>query len=134
VTERVFLDSSVLIRYLADDDPPRALAASRLVESGRILVLSSVVLLEALHWLRTGLGHANPELARALIAFLSRANVELVDADRAHVVAALEWSLASSARRIPDAILASTASQARCDWIATFDEAFASPTVPSRLI
>jgi len=34
----------------------------------------------------------------------------------------------------PDAILAATAMQASCDWIATFDEAFASPTVPSRLL
>jgi predicted nucleic acid-binding protein len=134
MTERVFLDSGILIRYLADDDPPRALAAARLIESERTIVVSGVVLLEAVHGLRTGLGRTNPDLARALIAFVSRANVELVDADRAHVVAALEWSLASSARRIPDAILASTASQARCDWIATFDEAFASPTVPSRLL
>jgi hypothetical protein len=84
--------------------------------------------------MRTEAGMKNPDVARALIAFLSRANVELVDADRAHVVAALEWSLASSARRIPDVILASTAAQARCDWIATFDESFASPTVPSRLL
>jgi predicted nucleic acid-binding protein len=134
VSERVFLDSGILVRYLAEDDPPRAFAAARLVDSDATLVVSGVVLLEAVHGLRTGLGHAKPELARALIAFLSRENVEVVDADRAHLVAALEWSLASSARRIPDAIIASTASQARCDWIATFDEAFTSPTVPSRLI
>jgi predicted nucleic acid-binding protein len=134
VTERVFIDTSVLIRYLAEDDPPRALAAARLIESGATLVVSGVVLTEAVHGLRTGLGHTNPALARALIAFLSHENVELVDADRAHVVAALEWTLATSARRIPDAILASTAAQARCDWIATFDEAFASPTVTSRLL
>jgi predicted nucleic acid-binding protein len=30
--------------------------------------------------------------------------------------------------------LAAAAEQAGCDWIATFDEAFTSPTVPSRLI
>lgn len=92
------------------------------------------MLIEAIHALRTATGRAYPELARALIAFLSRENVELVDADRAHVVAALEWSVASSARRIPDALLTATAAQARCGWIATFDEAFASPTVPSRLV
>jgi len=46
----------------------------------------------------------------------------------------LEWSLAASARRIPAAIISSNAAQARCDWIATFDEAFASPTVASRLL
>lgn len=133
MTERVFLDTSVLIRYLAEDDPPRALAAARLIEGERTLVISGVVLLEAVHGLRT-MGHSDPDLARALIAFLTRADVELVDADRAHVVGALEWTIRSSARRIPDAILAATAMQAGCAWIATFDEAFASPTVPSRLI
>jgi predicted nucleic acid-binding protein len=134
VTERVFLDSSVLIRYLAEDDPPRALAAAGIIDGGATLVVSGVVLMEAVHGLRTGLGHAKPELARAVIAFLSRENIELVDADRAHVVAALEWSLAASARRIPDAIIPSTAAPARCAWIATFGEAFASPTVTSRLL
>ncbi len=134
MTERVFLDTSVLIRYLAEDDPPRALAAATLIDGDRTLVISGVVLLEAIHGLRTSMGHSNPDLARAMIAFLTRADVELVDADRAHVVGALEWTIRSSARRIPDAILAATAMQADCDWIATFDEAFASPTVPSRLI
>jgi len=134
VRERVFLDTSVLIRYLAGGDPPRAFAAASLIDSDRTLVISGVALIETVHVMRTEARMTNPEVARALIAFLSRANVELVDADRAHVVAALEWSLATSARRIPDAILASTAAQARCDWIATFDEAFASPTVTSRLL
>jgi predicted nucleic acid-binding protein len=134
VSERVFLDTSVVIRYLAGGDPPRAFAAASLIDSDRTLVISGVALIETVHVMRTEAGMTNPDVARALIAFLSRANVELVDADRAHVVAALEWSLASSARRIPDAILASTASQARCDWIATFDGSFASPTVPSRLL
>jgi predicted nucleic acid-binding protein len=134
VTERVFLDTSVLIRYLADEDPPRAFAAATLIESPRILVISGVVILETIHSLRTEMGLQNPTLALAIIAFLSRDNVELVDADRANVVAALRWTMESSARRIPDAILAATASQAGCDWIATFDEAFASPNVPSRLL
>jgi len=134
VSERVFLDTSVLIRYLAEEDPPRALAAARLIEGDRMLVLSGVVLLETIHGLRTSMGHSNSDLARAIIGFLSRSNVGLVDADRAHVVGALEWTIRSSARLIPDAILAATAMQASCDWIATFDGAFASPTVPSRLL
>lgn len=134
MNERVFVDSSVLIRYLAEDDPPRALAAASLIDSDRTLVMSGVVLVEVIHTLRTGLGYGNPELAGALIRVISRENVELADADKAHLIAALEWSLASSARRIPDAIVATTAEQAACQWIATFDEAFTSPTIPSRLL
>ena len=134
MSERVFLDTSVLFRYLAEDDPPRAFAAATLIDSDRTLVVSGVVLLETVHALRTTAARSNQELALGLIAFLSRANVEVVDADRANVVAALRWTIASSARRIPDAIIAVTAAQADCAWIATFDEAFASPTVPSRLL
>jgi predicted nucleic acid-binding protein len=134
MSERVFLDTSVLLRYLTADDPPRAFAAAELIDGDRTVVVSGVVLIEAVHVLRTVFALANPEIARALIAFLTRENVELVDADRAHLVAALEWSLRASARRIADAIMAATAEEAGCDWIATFDESFTSPTVPSRLL
>jgi predicted nucleic acid-binding protein len=98
------------------------------------VVISGVVLLGSMHALRTARGRENPELARVLIRFITRENVEVVDADKSHLVAALERSLASSARRIPDAVLAATAEHAGCDWIATFDEDFSSPTIPSRLI
>jgi predicted nucleic acid-binding protein len=134
VIERVFCDSGVLIRYLAEDDIPRAVAASQIIDSDRRLVVSTGVLFETIHVLRTQHGFANPRLAHALIEFLSRANVELSDADAGHVVAGLTWTLRSSARRIPDSVIAAAATQARCDWIATFDEAFASPTVPPRLL
>jgi predicted nucleic acid-binding protein len=134
LTERVFCDTGVLIRYFAEDDVPRALAALNLIESDATLVLSTGILFEAIHTLRTQFGVGNPALGEGMIRFLSRANVELSDADAAAVVAGIQWSLHLSARRIGDAILAAAAEQAGCDWIATFDEAFASPTVPSRLL
>ena len=98
------------------------------------VVLSTGVILEAVHVLRTQLGVKNPGLGQGLIKFLSRHNVSLADADAGAVVAGIERTLSRSERRIPDAILAAAAEQAGCDWIATFDEAFTSPTVPSRLI
>jgi predicted nucleic acid-binding protein len=134
VSQRVFLDTSVLVRYLSEDDPPRALAAARLIDGDATVVISGVVLLETMHALRTDLGHENPELARVVIRFVTRENVVVIDADKTHLVSALERSLSAAARRIPDAILAATAEHAGCDWIATFDEDFRSPTVPSRLI
>ncbi|MDQ3448088.1 MAG: PIN domain-containing protein, partial [Chloroflexota bacterium] len=121
-------------RYLAEDDLPRAIAASELIDGERRLVVSTAVLFETVHVLRTQHGFANPRLATVLIELLSRQNVELADADAGHVVAGLTWTLRSSSRRIPDAVIAAAATQAASDWIATFDEAFASPTVPSRLL
>jgi predicted nucleic acid-binding protein len=87
-----------------------------------------------IHALRKAEAIPNPALAQAMIAFLSRANVHLTDADSAAVVAALHWSTHVSARRIPDAILAAAAESARCDSIASFDEKFDSPSVPVRLL
>jgi predicted nucleic acid-binding protein len=132
-TQRVFIDASVLVRYLADDDPPRALAAARLIESGARLVISTAALLEVVHVLRD-LGATNPELGEALTRFLTLEQVELVDADQPATVAAIKWTLRGSARRIPDAIIAAAAEYAGCEVIASFDERMTSPTVPVRLL
>jgi predicted nucleic acid-binding protein len=134
MTRRVFCDSSVLIRYFAEDDPPRTAAAVALIDSDATLVISTGVLQEVVHSLRTQYGVSNPLLAEGLVAFLTRDRVELSDADLAGAVEALRWTMRVSARRIPDAIIAAAAERARCDIIATFDEAFASPSVPVRLI
>jgi predicted nucleic acid-binding protein len=134
MADRVFLDTSVLIRYLAEDDPPRAFVAASLIDGQSTIVISTGVLLEALHVLRTAFGATNPALGEALISMLSKRNVELADADAGAVVSAISRTLRVSARRIPDAIVAAAAEQAGCGWIATFDEGFASPSVPSRLL
>jgi predicted nucleic acid-binding protein len=134
MAERVFLDTSVVVRYLAEDDPARAFAAASLIDGKGTVVVSTGVLLEALHVLRSAFGATNPALGEALISLLSRRNVELADADAASVVSGISRTLRLSARRIPDAILAASAEQAGCAWIATFDDGFASPTIPSRLL
>ena len=129
-----FCDTSVLIRYFAEDDVPRALAAANLVDSGADLVLSTGVILETIHVLRTEYGFDNPILGDLLIRFLSRTNVDLMDADKAGLLHALSWTLNSSARRIADAILSTSAEQAKVDFIATFDEKLRSPLIPVRML
>ena len=132
--ERVFCDASVLVRYFAEDDPPRALAAARLIDGDATIVVSSVALIEVVHVLRTERQIENPELAEGLIRFLRRSNVELADANAVEVVEALRATAGLSARRIPDALIGAAAERASCDWIAAFDRDFRSPTVPVRLI
>lgn len=92
------------------------------------------MLIEAIHALRTAHNVPNPAAAGLLIDFLTRGNVRLADADASLVVEALRWTMDVSARRIPDAVLAAAAERAGCDVIATFDERFASPSVPVRLL
>jgi predicted nucleic acid-binding protein len=134
VAERIFLDTSVLIRYFATDDPARTLASARLIDSDALVVVSTGSVIETIHVMRTRYRARNPELGQALIEFLSKHNVALADADAGAVAAGIGRTLNLSERRIPDAILAAAAEQAGCDWIATFDESFVSPTIPSRLI
>ena len=131
---RVFVDSSVLVRYFAADDPARAFAAAALIDGEDTIVVSSTAILELVHVMRTQFHAANPLLADTLVAFLARENVELADADRASAIAAIRWSTRASARRIADALLAAAAERAGCAWIATFDESMASPSVPVRAI
>ncbi len=129
---RVYVDTSVLVRYFADDDPARAFAAATLVDGDDTLVVSTASLIELVHVLRTEYRVANPELANGLATFLARENVELADADRDGTIAALRWSARASARRIPDALIGAAAERARCAWIATFDQEMTTRTVPVR--
>ena len=134
IPPRLFCDTGVLVRYFTGDDPPRALAAAELIDSEAVLVISTAVLLETTHVLRGDYGLSNPIIGQFLIELLMRENVRLTDADQAETVAALQWSLRSSARRIPDAVIAAAAQRAACTQIVTFDEAFDSPSVPVRLL
>jgi predicted nucleic acid-binding protein len=122
------------VRYFASDDPPRAFAAAGLVDSDAQLFVSTGVLIELVHALRVEQAATDPDLAQGLIQFLSRTNVHVIDADAASIVAGLNWSVRDSARRIPDAILAAAAQRAACDYIASFDERFSSPSVQVRLL
>ena len=129
-----FCDTSVLIRYFTEDDIPRALAAADLIDGDVDLVVSTGVILEAVHVLRTDYQFDNPILSELLIRFLSRSNVSLSDADKDGLLTALSWTQGSSARRIADAIVSTAAEQAHVDYIVTFDAKLTSATVPVRML
>jgi predicted nucleic acid-binding protein len=131
---RVFCDTGVLVRYFVGDDPARSLAAARMIDGDDTVVVSTAVLVETIHVLRSDYRVPNPDLGIGLIRLLSRSNVELVDADQAAAITAIHAALRLSPRRIPDALVASAAEAARCEIIASFDEGFLSHAVPVRLL
>jgi len=131
---RAFCDTSVLIRYFAEDDIPRAVAAAALIDSETTLVVSTGVILETTFVLRRRYGFENPRLAELLVRFLTRSNIELADADLESLITAIGSTGPASARHIADAILAGAAAHANCDYIASFDEKFGSKQVPVRLL
>src|SRR5947209_1052075 len=102
IARRAFCDTSVLIRYFAEDDIPRAAAAAALIDGGATLVVSTGVMLEASFVLRKRYGFENPRLAELLVQFLTRSNVELADADRDTVASAIASTRRSSSRHIAD--------------------------------
>ena len=129
----VFCDTSVLIRYLAEDDIPRAAAAAALIDGDSTLAVSTTVILETLHVLRRRYGFDDELLGQLLSRFLSRTNVDLADADKRGVLSAIATNQ-GSARRVPDALIVMAARQARVDYIATFDEKLRTPHVPVRML
>ncbi len=129
----VFCDTSVLIRYFAEDDVPRAAAAAKLIDSDATLTVSTTVIVEVVHVLRRLYGLDDERIARLLVTFLSRMNVNLADADKAGMVAAITTSHASS-RRVPDALIVMAARQAQVDFIATFDEKLRTHHLPVRML
>lgn len=130
----VFCDSSVLVRYFAEDDIPRALAAARLIDGDSELKVSTGVVLETIHVLRGDYSFDNPRLANLLLRFLGKSNVDLVDADKSAVIGALAWSQHGSSRRISDAVIVHAAEQAGVDYIATFDAGMRAPAVQVRML
>ena len=129
----VFCDTSVLIRYFAEDDIPRAATAAELIDGDTTLMVSTTVILETLHVLRRTYGFSDALLGELLIAFLTRDNVELADADKGGVLAAISTNQGST-RRIADAVIAMAAAQAGVDYIATFDAKLRTPLVPVRML
>ena len=129
----VFCDTSVLIRYFAEDDIPRAAAAAALIDGDSTLAVSTTVILETLHVLRRRYGFDDELLGHLLSRFLSRTNVDLADADKRGVLSAIATNQ-GSARRVPDALIVMAARQARVDYIATFDEKLRTPHVPVRML
>lgn len=128
-----FCDTSVLIRYFAEDDIARAAAAAALIDSDTRVVLSTAVIVETVHVLRRLYGFADQRIASLLLRFLSRTNVEVADADKAGVIAAIT-SIRGSSRRVPDALIVMAAQQARVDFIATLDEKLTSPLLQVRML
>ena len=111
-----------------------ALAAAILVDSETTLVVSTGVILEVLHVLRTQYRYENPLLGDLLVRFLTRSNVEVADADRRGVVSAIASTRGVSARRIPDVLHAEAAAHARCDALVTFDQGMRPGVIPVQLL
>ncbi|GGD91936.1 DNA-binding protein [Aureimonas endophytica] len=110
------IDTNILVRLIARDDPAQFEKVRRLFESGPVLVLTTV-LLETGWVLRSAFGFSPERLAASLEALLSLPNVELEQEDL--VIDAL--ALFRAGLDFADAIHLAGARE--CDEFLSFDAA-----------
>lgn len=111
------IDTNLLVRYLAGDDPRQSPAARTLIENNDIFV-ATTVFLEAEWVLRSVYGFAAETIAAAFIAFAGLPRVTLEDADLA--AKALAWVL--KGMDFADALHLAKAKD--CEAFVSFDRRF----------
>jgi predicted nucleic acid-binding protein len=116
------VDTSVVVRYLVGTPPAQARRAATLIDDDAIEIgVSVVALAECAHVLRTQYGVEQRAIIDALIDFVQRDNVRVVDGDTGLVVAMLVRARSLSGRPIPDAMIVASLASAGAIPIATFD-------------
>ena len=115
------LDTNVLARYYIDDDADgeakrQRLAARRLVESGKPLMVSKSVILE-LEWVMRGYyGFVQGQVASVMRHILEQAHITVEDRE------AIERALSNCEAGLDFADALHHASYRSCETVATFDD------------
>lgn len=114
-------DTSVLVRYLVGTPVAQARRAARLIDGDNEIGVSVVALAECAHVLRTQYEVAQPDVIDALIGFVQRENIRVVDLRTDLVVELLVRARSLPGRPIPDALIVAASLQADALPLATFD-------------
>jgi predicted nucleic-acid-binding protein len=120
------LDTSVLVRYLAQDDKKQADRATRLVEnelSETAPGFVALVVLVELCWVLKRLYGATPSELKATVRDLLGSRQLLLE--RRDLVTAALRRLGSAGGDFADAVIAAAAADAGCTHTATFDKSAA---------
>ena len=119
------LDTSIIVRYLTNDIPRLAEQARRLIDSNRLLGVTTVALLEAAHVLRNPpYNHAREVVVDALVSLLQRENIVGVGVDAAQAAVALLLCRPSGTVSFGDALIAAAGRTAGVTEAYSFDAAF----------
>ena len=122
----IYVDTSVVIRYLTGDDPARTSAAMAIIETRSARAVSIISILEASHVLRTAYAYEGRNIASALIELVSRRNVIVPEFAKDHVLRWLTLWGNGSVGSPGDAMIAASMSAHDAEAIATFDTGFPS--------
>jgi predicted nucleic-acid-binding protein len=120
------VDTNVLVRYLLQDDPEMGQAAARLIDDGRGLGVSLVVLAETAFVLSSNYGAPREEVVDSLVGLLRKRNIEVIGAEKAVVASALLLCRPSGRINYADALINADARAHEVGKLYTFDERFPS--------
>ncbi len=120
------VDTNVLVRYLLQDDPEMGQAAARLIDDGRGLGVSLVVLAETAFVLSSNYGAPREEVVDSLVGLLRKRNIEVIGAEKTLVASALLLCRPSGRINYADALINADARAHEVGKLYTFDERFPS--------
>lgn len=126
------LDTSVVVRYLTGDPPSLAARAARIIDEGRALAVTDVVIAEAAYVLETVYGVPREAIVEALVSFLQKRNVATLRLDKGAVIQSLLLCRPSRRVSFADAVIWAAARSARAETVYSFDDRFPAEGVEVR--
>jgi predicted nucleic acid-binding protein len=120
----MYVDTSVVIRYLTGDNPARTSTATAIIETRAARAVSIISILEASHVLRTAYAYERRSIASALIELVSRRNIMVPEFAKDHVLRWLDSWGNGTVGSVGDALIAASMSAHGAEAIATFDAGF----------
>lgn len=124
--DSAFLDTSVIVRYLMQDDPVFSETSRRIIDSGRELLLTSGTIAATAYVLDSVYRLPRQPLVDSLVALLQRRNIRLHALDKPTAVQALLLCRPSRRISFADALLWAAARTTGINAVYTFDERFPS--------
>ena len=128
----VFLDTSVIIRYLTRDHPDMFERAVQIIEGTDELIITEGVLGETAFVLSSVYRMSRQQTIDFMIALVERENISTYAMDKAFVLQGLIMCRPSGRVSVADAMLWAAARTAGASAIYTFDERFPGDSVELR--
>ena len=128
----VFLDTSVIIRYLTRDHPDMFERAVQIIEGTDELIITEGVLGETAFVLSSVYRMSRQQTIDFMVALVERENISTYAMDKAFVLQGLIMCRPSGRVSVADAMLWAAARTAGASVIYTFDERFPDDSVELR--
>ena len=128
----VFLNTSVIVRYLTNDHPEMSDQATQIIEEVDDLTITEGILGETAFVLTSVYGKSRSEVVGSLIDLVERDNISTYAMDKSLVLRGLEMCRPSGRVSIADAMIWAAARTDRASAIYTFDRRFPNQGIEIR--